>query len=87
MVQGVREDVKALDEKLTDSIENVVKKAFPGEDPEGHRRYHEAVILAAEDRAAFWKTMRNEISKYGLIGVVGWACYALWQAFLLGPKR
>jgi hypothetical protein len=61
--------------------------AFPEADPVGHRKHHEAVIKAAEDRAAFWAKMRFELTRWGLIGFVAWAGTQLWQAALQGPHK
>jgi len=60
--------------------------AFPMGDPVGHRRHHEAVIKAAEDRAKFWETLRGELAKWGMLGFLGFAIVALWRSFLQGPK-
>ena len=38
-------------------------------------------------RAEFWEAMAREIGKWGLIGFLGWAAYALWNAFLQGPHK
>ncbi len=59
---------------------------FPGDDPAGHRAYHEAVIRRIEARAAFWQKLTFELVKYGVLGFLGWSAFALWQAFLRGPK-
>lgn len=98
LVQQVHATVKDLEVKLThhmteetqelaQAITLLMNQSFPKGDGDGHRRHHEASIQAAEDRAAFWRTMRTEISKYGLLGFLGWALYALWAAFLLGPHK
>lgn len=79
--------VKHTTEDLPATLADLIKSSFPDGDPDGHRRHHEAVIRKAEERAEFWATMRKELGKYGLIGFIGWAGYALWQAFLLGPKK
>lgn len=71
---------------LTTAITKLITESFPDGDPGGHRRYHEASIKAAEDKAAFWGKLKDELAKYGLAGFVGWAFYALWQAFLKGPN-
>lgn len=67
-------------------LESAMHNSFPDGDPDGHRRAHEAWIKREEDRAAFWEKMKIELSKYGLLGFMGWAVYYLWQAFLKGPK-
>ncbi|MGB4817556.1 MAG: hypothetical protein WBP33_00455, partial [Saprospiraceae bacterium] len=60
--------------------------AFPRGDPDAHRLHHELAIRKAEASASFWQTLATELAKYGLIGFIGWAGYALWKAFLAGPK-
>lgn len=96
LVMVVHDTVTAIDAKLskhisdetTDlaaNIQRLLADAFPAGDATGHRRTHEADIQRIEDSAAFWKTMRFEISRYGLLGFLGWAGYKLWASFLQGP--
>ncbi|CAB4124810.1 hypothetical protein UFOVP61_38 [uncultured Caudovirales phage] len=94
MVQQIHENVSSLDTKLTTGLaeqkadlQSVLVQAFPEGDADGHRRHHEAVIKAAEDKAKFWNTMRTELAKWGLLGFMGWAIVALWQTFLQGPHK
>jgi len=97
LMQQIHQKVEDMDKKLTQHItdetlvlaEEIAKlmcSAFPGSDPQGHRRMHEEGIQAAADRAAFWKAMRIEIGKWGIIGLLGWLLYAAWISFLKGPK-
>ena len=97
LMQEVHKKIEEMDKKLTqhmseetlllaEEIAKLINKAFPGEDPLGHRIYHETQMQAAADRAAFWKAMRIEIGKWGIIGLLGWMLYAAWIAFLKGPK-
>jgi hypothetical protein len=72
--------------ELAEAIATIMNKSFPEGDPHGHRRHHELSIKAAEDKAAFWKKMRDEISKYGLIGIIGWVAFVAWAAFVKGPR-
>lgn len=96
-IKELQASIKALDVKLTQhreaeesalaaAIASLRSDAFPDGDPDGHRRHHEALIKQAEARAQFWEKMKLELFKYGLIGFLGWAAIALWQAFLRGPK-
>lgn len=39
-------------------------------DFDGHRRYHEAMIKAAEEQAEFWKDLKQEIIKKGIIAAI-----------------
>lgn len=73
--------------ELTKVMERLLTSAFPEGDATGHRKHHEAVIAKAEARAAFWRKMAEEITKYGLIGFLGWLAVTAWQAFLQGPHK
>ena len=96
-MQQVYDKLDAMDKKLTlhmgEEASTLVKElaaimsvSFPGGDGAGHRTYHEAQMQVVLDKAQFWKTMRTEVSKYGLLGVIGWVTYAVWISFLKGPK-
>ena len=71
--------------ELAQEITRLMTAAFPDGDPDGHRRHHEAIIVAAEERAAFWKKMREEIGKWGILGVMGFIVIATWAKFVRGP--
>lgn len=97
LMQQIHERINDMDKRLTqhmtdetlvlaEEIAKLMNSAFPGSDPQGHRVYHESQMQAIADRAAFWKMMRNEVAKYGIIGVLGWLAYTAWLAFLRGPK-
>lgn len=98
LVQTVHEDVKLfkkqLDEQrhddalaLAEAVVALTLKAFPEGDADGHRMMHEKQMQALENRNEFWKKMLFEVSKYGLIGVIGWGVLKLWTAFLAGPGK
>lgn len=74
-------------EEMERSVERVFTRAFPDGDPEGHRHHHEIVIAAAQRRLELWDMLKKETAKWGLLGFLAWAGYALWQAFLLGPRK
>lgn len=97
-VKAMHQNYVDLDHKLTQhmadetmelatEIAKVMSDAFPEGDPKGHRRHHEAVIAKAEARAAFWKKLLEEISKYGLIGFLGWLVTLAWSGFVQGPHK
>ena len=73
--------------ELAAEVAKLMTLAFPEGDPTGHRKYHEASIAKAESSAAFWKKMQFELSRAGLLGFLGWAAFALWKSFLLGPTK
>ncbi|WP_396189706.1 hypothetical protein [Flavobacterium sp.] len=52
-----------------------MRGAFPkdadGEvDYDGHRKYHESLIRAAEAQEAFWTDLKQEIIKKGILGAL-----------------
>lgn len=89
----IRLDVKLSDhmtnetEEMARMMADILARSFPNADPEGHKRDHELRIRRVEASTKFWETMSLEISKYGLIGFLVWAGYALWNAFLQGPHK
>ena len=98
LVQQTYASVQALDKKLSEHMVNetlelaealagIMTRSFPDGDGDGHRRHHESVLKQAESRADFWATMSKELAKWGLVGFMGWATYALWNAFLQGPHK
>jgi hypothetical protein len=97
MIERLMERMDRYDAKLTEHmaqeavemkamLEEALHASFPEGDADGHRRHHEALIRKAESSAEFWAKLKLELYKYGLVGFVGWAAFALWQAFLKGPK-
>ena len=97
LVQTIQSDVSAMQLTLGNHIatepkewakvlSDLMTKSFPGGDADGHREAHEAQMRAIQDRAAFWSSMLKEITKYGILGVLGWLAYHAWVAFLQGPK-
>ena len=98
LVQQVHADVqvfsKRLDEQrhseslaLAEAVSTLMIRSFPEGDADGHKKAHEAQMKAIEARAEFWKKMLFEITKYGVIGVLGWLALKLWVAFLAGPSK
>lgn len=73
------------DAKVVEAIRGIdeLRKAFPDGDPDGHRRYHEAIIKSIEDKGAFYRTLRDELAKKGLWALVIVMGLALWQYFKL----
>ncbi|MFT4068926.1 hypothetical protein [Paraburkholderia sp.] len=71
------------DRKVDEAIRRIddLHKAFPDGDWDGHRRYHEAIIRKAEDRAQFYRELRGEMAKKGLWAVVVVLGLALWAWF------
>lgn len=71
---------------LAAAITKLMTESFPEGDPSAHRKLHEEANAAAKAKTAFWQKLLFEITKYGLIGLIGWVAITAWQAFLHGPK-
>lgn len=73
-------------------VAELAMAAFPlnieGEpDVQGHRSFHETLIARNQTRIDFWRKMTFELTKWGLLGFLGWMVYQLWMAFLRGPVK
>ena len=53
-------------------------KGFPNDDPDGHRKAHEAMITSAQRKAAFYSMMLHEVSKWSIFGVLTGLATAVW---------
>lgn len=98
VMQEINKRVQALDDrlskqthdatlKLAEEIATLMCKSFPQGDPDGHRAAHEAWIKREEDKTEFWKKMRFEVSRWGIIGLLGWLAIVAWKAVLQGPGK
>jgi hypothetical protein len=65
---------------------NHVLNAFPGGDLIGHKEAHQAWIEETKRRAEFWRNLKTELAKWGLIGFTGWVLLQLWTGALKGPQ-
>lgn len=78
--ETAKEDVKGI-------LGEVMANAFPDGDVSGHRAAHESWIRKVDESAAFWRKMREELTKYGLIAFLGFVAVSAWQSFLQGPHK
>lgn len=85
---------KKLEDHMRDEVQEIgeqigvyMASAFPGGDPGGHKKHHEALIEKAAASAAFWKDLRNSVAKWGVLGFLGWVVLSLWSQFLHGPGK
>ena len=64
--------LEVLEKEVKVAIERIdnLAKGFPGDDPDGHRRAHEALIQRAEERAALYRALREELVKKGLWALI-----------------
>ncbi|WP_322070997.1 hypothetical protein [Paraburkholderia bannensis] len=93
-IDGLRNDIaqrhsenvtslEVTERKVDEVIRRVdeLHKAFPGGDPDGHRRYHETLIERAEARTKFYNDLRAELAKKGLWALLALIGIAVWQYF------
>lgn len=82
-INGLREDLDhrhsenvdaqaATNAKVVEAIRGIdeLRRAFPGGDWDGHRRYHEAVIKRIEAREKFYQDLRTDLATKGLWAVI-----------------
>jgi hypothetical protein len=73
-LEVLEKDLKVVIDRVDD-----LAKGFPGGDPEGHRRAHEALIRKAEARAKFYEDLCSELAKKGLWALLALIGIAVWQ--------
>lgn len=73
-LDSIRTDVKRIME-----IVDHYKSGFPGDDPLGHRQYHESLIERNKAYADLGRKLMFELAKWGLIGFIGWLLVAGWH--------
>jgi hypothetical protein len=90
-VKATHELVAQQGQRLQDHIteeESTLKRfiaGFPGEDPVSHCAAHLEWIEEVKERKEFYRKMRFELARWGLLGFLGWAFFQLWSGFLKGP--
>lgn len=74
-------NLELMQRELKVAIDRIddLARGFPGGDPDGHRRAHEALIRKAEERARFYEDLRGELAKKGVWAVLVLLGIALWQ--------
>lgn len=73
--------LEVVEVKVNVLIERVddLARGFPNDDPDGHRRAHEALIRKAEARARLYEKLLEELAKKGLWALLVLFGIALWQ--------
>lgn len=84
-LEVLEKDLKVVIDRVDD-----LAKGFPDGDPEGHRRAHEALIKRAEERAALYRALREELVKRGVLAFIvllgTLLCIGIAAKFHLGVK-
>lgn len=75
-----RTDNADFKREVRDKLDEL-RKAFPGDDPEGHRRFHEALIAESAARKAFWSDLRGRLLEKGIWAVIVFLAAASWYYF------
>lgn len=72
-----REDTADFKREVRDKLDDLMR-AFPGNDPEGHRRFHDALIAESAARKAFWSDLRGRLLEKGIWAVLVFLAGAVW---------
>src|SRR3990167_5432408 len=74
---SIREELKDHIARKEEKLDKLVK-AFPADDPRGHREYHDALIASAQQRVK----IRQAIIEKSLAGIIWvglvWIAIAIW---------
>lgn len=70
-------------QELTD----VILSAFPGDDPLGHRQYHQKQIDYMTEKMALWKDIRTKSVTGVLWLLLGLLGTALWEYFKIEVRK
>lgn len=70
-----REEAQRFDAKF-DELKTLLRSAFPGGDPDEHRRYHDEAIAFMRERRELWKSIRER----SITGLIWAALVALGSA-------
>lgn len=61
-----------------EELESLLMGAFPGGDLEGHKRYHEEVILLMREKRQTWNDVRTHVIKGSVWALLLAMCGAVW---------
>lgn len=88
-VEKLSESTLSVIEKqngLIKDLKEAFTKAFPEGDAESHRRAHEMWIEKDKADREMWIKLKQNTINWVVIAVLSWAGFAMWAAFLQGPK-
>lgn len=94
-VRALRKDLASDHKENASRMERVEKrmdemaKAFPGGDPDGHRRYHELIIRREEQREKVRLELISKLVQGGtwsLLAWIGWLIVKNFKDVLMGLK-
>jgi C4-dicarboxylate-specific signal transduction histidine kinase len=72
-LEVLEKDVKVLIEQV-----DRLAKGFPEDDPDGHRRMHEALIEKAKARTELYRDLQKKLLERGVLAVLGAIAVAIW---------
>ena len=72
--------------ELAAAIHDAMNKAFPNADAEAHKAYHAILIRKMESQTRLKEKLTEELTRWGLIGILSFVAYSTWAMFLKGPK-
>ena len=86
-MEAVSISLTSLEKRISqfETIHSELRESMPNGDFAGHARYHEEVMKALADKAAFWKKMKESVATWGAIGLLGLVSTAVWKFIIQGP--
>lgn len=72
-----RNDAAAFKREVREKLDELTR-AFPDENPEGHRKFHDALIAESEAKKEFWIDLRGRLVEKGIWAVVVFLTGAVW---------
>ena len=91
---AVNEAMEEHEKKVKEHIDNkfieltkLIESAFPGDDPAGHRQYHQKQIDYMNERMALWKDIRAKSVTGVLWLLLGLLGTALWEYFKIEVRK
>ena len=73
--------------ELAESVHTAMTRAFPNADAESHKAYHELLMRKMEAQTRLREKLVEEITRWGIIGILGFVAYSTWIMFLKGPMK
>ncbi len=82
VIKEVRDTQRDILQRL-----DLLSRAFPGGDHDGHRRYHEAVIERMELKNRLVRAALEKVIQAGALASCGWVAVAVWNYFKLSVHQ
>lgn len=72
-----RTDAADFKREVREKLDELTR-AFPGDDPEGHRQFHDALVAEALERKKFYRELRGKLLEKGIWALAVFVAGAVW---------